>query len=509
MENAIAYIVEQLMGGETDLKRLKNESARRFGLQTTPRNSEILAYARKKGAVQLLKQLRKRPMRTRSGVTPIAVMIKPQGSCSWGCIYCPFTGKAAKSYTGEEPAALRSRQNNFDPFLQTQSRIKQFESCGHPTDKCEVIVMGGTFLAMDNDYKNYFIKNIYDALNERPGQSLEEAKRINETARHRAIGLTVETRPDICVQYVDEILNFGATRVELGVQHPDDGIYAKTNRGHGTKEVVETTEVLKNAAFKVLYHIMPGLPLSGPEKDIEMVKRLFADERFRPDMLKIYPTLVIPGTKLYEMQRNGEYEPYDAEEAAEVISEFYRHIPGYVRVMRIQRDIPATKIHAGVKKSNLRELVEAKLREKGIPVQEIRYREIGWKENTQPLEMHRMDYQASKGKEIFLSFENEKCIAAFLRLRIPGESMRPEINEECALVRELHVYGDEVSLAQEGAVQHRGMGSQLLEEAERIAKEEFGRKRMVVISGVGVREYYYRRGYRMHGAYVARELAQK
>lgn len=511
MEEALQYILERMQEGENNLKKLKIEAAGRFGLKQIPKNSELLAYAKQKGATGLLLQLKKRPMRTRSGVTPIAVMIKPQGSCHWGCIYCPFTGRAAKSYTGEEPAALRARDNHFDPYLQAQARIKQFESCGHPTEKCEVIVMGGTFLAMDPEYKNYFIKNIYDALNEKESEDIAHAKKINETAKHRVVGLTIETRPDTCVQHIDEIVGYGATRVELGVQHPDDAIYAKTNRGHATKEVIESTRELKNCAFKVLYHLMPGLPGSNPEKDIGMVQRIFEDERFKPDMLKIYPTLVIPGTKLYEMMQRGEYTPYSSEAAAEVISEFYRSIPKYVRVMRIQRDIPATNIAEGVKKSNLREMVEEAVRRKGINVQEIRYREIGWKRNKGkgPLELQRLDYEASGGKEIFLSFENENCIAGFLRLRImdtEAKSLRGEIDGNCALVRELHVYGDEVPLQERGGVQHQGLGSQLLLEAERIAKEEFDKKRMVIISGVGVREYYYKRDYALTGSYVGKML---
>lgn len=503
-EQAIDYIIDKLQEGEKNLLKLKREATTRFALSDLPRNSDLLARARQRGVTQLLEQLKKKPIRTGSGVTPIAVMIRPQDSCKWSCIYCPFTGKAAKSYTGEEPAALRARDNEFDPYLQTCSRIKQFESCGHPTDKCEVIVMGGTFLDMDSEYKTGFIKGIYDGLNGCKSKNLEEAKQINEIAKHRMIGLTIETRPDVCVQYIDEMLGYGATRVELGVQHPDDEIYAKINRGHGTAEVVDATKALKNAAFKVLYHIMPGLPGSNPKKDIQMIKRLFSDERFKPDMLKIYPTLVISGTKLYEMEQRNEYHPYTSKEAAETISEFYRYIPKYVRVMRIQRDIPAPQIHDGVKKSNLRQLVEQEVQRKNINVQEIRYREIGWNKEAASLELQRLDYEANGGTEIFLSFENTASIAGFLRLRIPGENVRAEIDD--GLVRELHVYGQELALEQKGKVQHTGLGTQLLQMAEKIAREEFDCKRMIIISGVGAREYYYARKYTKIGPYVGKNL---
>jgi elongator complex protein 3 len=509
--DALDYIIEKLLKGE-EIRKIKLEAAKLYSLERMPRNSDIIRRMKEKGLENRIK-LFKRPMRTLSGVTPIAVMIKPEQSCNWRCVYCPFTGRAAKSYTGEEPAALRARDNDFDAYKQVISRIGQFEAGGHETEKCEVIVMGGTFLAMDKAYKHGFIKGIYDACNGTPSESISHAKSINEKSKHRVIGLTIETRPDVCTEkHIDEILEFGATRIELGVQNPDDEIYKATKRGHGTEAVLKATKQLKDSSFKVLYHIMPGLPGSSSEKDIKMSKKLFEDERFRPDMLKIYPTLVIPGTELYESMKRGEYSPYSAEEAADIISEFYRYIPKYVRVMRIQRDIPATNIAEGVKKSNLRELVERKFREKGIIPKEIRYREVGLANvdfNSDDFELKRLDYNASSGKEVFLSFENkdDSLIAGFLRLRMPQESHRQEIDGKTALIRELHIYGRELALDKKGkAAQHHGLGSELLSEAERIAKEEFNRNKMIVISGVGVREYYYNKGYRLLGPYVAKKL---
>ncbi|MBI5228285.1 tRNA uridine(34) 5-carboxymethylaminomethyl modification radical SAM/GNAT enzyme Elp3 [Candidatus Micrarchaeota archaeon] len=529
-KKAIDYIIGRLVDGEQNLEILKRDASRKFEVDAIIKNPELLANFPKEKLTNKIKLLLlKKPTKTLSGVTPVAVMIRPQDSCKWGCIYCPFTGLAAKSYTGFEPAALRGRQFAFDPYLQAFNRVRQFEGGGHPADKCEVIVMGGTFLEMTSGYKTGFIKGIYDGLNGFKSGSLEEAIDKNELAKHRAIGLTIETRPDVCVQHIDEILSYGATRVELGVQHADDKMYKTMNRGHGVKEVVDSTRELKNAAFKVLYHIMPGLPGADKKKDIEHMKKMFEDERFRPDMLKIYPTLVIGGTVLNKWVESGKFEPYSSEEAADVISEFYRYIPKYVRVMRIQRDIPATKINTGVKKSNLRELVEAMMREKGIVPNEIRYREVGLqkanmaknkdgqknnKKNLKKikagdLEMHKLEYIASGGKEFFISYDTEEnFIGGFIRLRFPKSSLRKEIDENTALIRELHVYGAEVPLDEIGKrvkVQHKGLGSKLLEETEQIAREN-GKEKMIIISGVGVREYYRAKGYERDGPYMSKRL---
>lgn len=493
---AADYIVERIIAGERNLELIKREASRRFGIRSVIKNPEVLArFPKSRLTPEIKRMLIKKPTRTMSGISPIAVMVKPQGSCRWGCVYCPFTGLAAKSYVGFEPAALRGRQHSFDPYLQTVNRVEQFEGGGHAADKCEVIVMGGTFLGMEKSYKEFFIKGVYEGLNGRRAETLQAALKENETAEHRAVGLTMETRPDMCTQYIDEMLSYGATRVELGVQHADDEIYRLVNRGHTVNDVIESTKSLKDAAFKVLYHIMPGLPGSTIEKDAAFVKNLFSDSSFRPDMLKIYPTLVVGGTVLHRWAEEGKYEPYSSEDAAEAISEFYRHIPKYVRVMRIQRDIPAGRIGSGVKKSNLRELVEQKIREKGIAPAEIRYREVKDRPaRLSDFSIRKFGYEASAGRELFISCENdENIIAGFLRLR------------NTALVRELHVYGSEAPLSAEGRVQHRGIGSALLKEAENIAKDS-GKERILIISGVGAREYYRKHGYSSSGYYMGKAL---
>ena len=513
-ERAIQIVVKRLLSGERELEKLKLDAARKYRLKEFIRNSDILEKLNATERKRFLSILQKRPMRTLSGVTPVAVMIKPEGSCPYSCIYCP-TGLGAKSYTGYEPAALRARQEKFDPFGQVNNRLRHYQDTGHETSKCEIIVMGGTFLRMPRAYKRSFIKGIYDALNGKISKTLNLAKHRNETAIHRAIGLTIETRPDVCGKdEINEMLEFGATRVELGVQHPDDEIYKTLDRGHKTIDVIHATKLLKDSAFKVCYHLMPGLPGSDKKKDIAMVKRLFDNPDFRPDMLKIYPTLVMPDTGLAKMAEQGKYTPYDTETAADAISDFYRYIPEYVRVMRIQRDIPTGLIGCGVKNSNLRQLVENQVKEKGIIPKEIRLREIGLSREgfeRSEFKLKIKEYEASGGKEFFISFVNKKnMLAGFSRLRIPNEPFRKEIayDPHASLIRELHVYGSEVEVGSEGKgkAQHSGFGSQLLAEAERIAKEQFDSKKMVVISGVGAREYYRKHAYSDDGPYVSKKL---
>lgn len=507
-KEASIYIALKLLEGERDLKKLKREASLKFNLKSFLKNSDVIKYAHDYLTSDLIQLLKRKASRTLSGVSPIAVMISPENSCNFSCIYCPSSSFAPKSYTGFEPATLRARQNNFDPFLQVKTRLEQYKLNAHPTFKCDIIVMGGTFFSKPKEYRETFIKRIYDALNDVNSNSLEEAKKINETSKHRAIGLTIETRPDKCgEEEINEMLYYGATRVELGVQNPSDEIYRIIKRGHSVNDVIRATALLKDSAFKVTYHLMLGLPGSDKKRDIEMFKLIFENPDFRPDMLKIYPTLVVENTELYEMYKNGKYIPYDDEDALEVLLEAYKYIPRYVRVMRIQRDIPSNLIVKGVVRSNLRERVESLLKERGEVIEEIRYREIGRKNlSLKDLELEKIIYDASNGKEIFLSFVDKSfdAIAAFLRLRIPFSPFRKEIDENSSLVRELHVYGEEVELGKKGRIQHQGLGSKLLREAETISKEEFDVKKILVISGVGAREYYYKHGYREDGPYVSK-----
>ncbi len=435
------------------------------------------------------------------------------------CAYCPRGENAAQSYTGKEPAALRAIQNDYDAYRQTSARIEQLEAIGHKAEKCELIIMGGTFNAQPKEVQELFVKRALDAMNEKTSRTLAAALKLNEKAAHRAIGITFETRPDWCREKdVDELLRMGATRIELGVQTLSDEVYRKVKRGHTVADVAKATQACKDSALKVLYHMMPGL-LSDERKDVEMFRQLFSDSRFKPDMLKIYPFMVMPGTEMYEWWKRGEIKPYSADEAAKVLAKATKFIPRWCRIMRVQRDIPVYLIASGVKNSNLREMVDAELRKEGKTCGCIRCRELGLKMHKEKLEpdwtsvkLNRIEYDASGGKEIFLSFDEMKhdALVGFLRLRIPNSPHRPEIDGATALVRELHVYGESVGIGEEAKgkkLQHRKFGERLLAEAERIAAEEFDKKKLLVMAGVGVKPYYRKLGYRDDGVYVSKGLA--
>ncbi len=449
--------------------------------------------------------------RTISGVTPVAVMGKPIG-CPGECIYCPAFPDAPKSYTPESPAVLRAKICNYEPRRQVEKRLMILSNMGHPSDKVELIIMGGTYLAYLKEYQYQYIKNCYDRLNGNETPSLEAAKQTNETAEHRCVGLCIETRPDWCrEEEVKRMLEFGATRVEMGVQTLDDDIYRLVKRGHTVAEVVRATKLLKDYGFKVYYHWMPGLPGSSPEHDLELSQELFANDRFRPDGLKLYPTLVVAGTELETWYRDDRYQPYPMDEMADLMMNIKTLIPNYVRISRVMRDIPSKFIVAGCKDLALRSALKKRMEEIGVRCNCIRCREYGhrlrdgWKIGEPYL--RRVDYEASGGKEVFLSFEDEdETLFGLLRMRVASSAVG---NEDLAMVRELHVFGSEVPLGEKrvGATQHRGLGGQLLKEAERIARDEFQARRVAIISGVGAREYFRSEcGYELDGAYMVKGL---
>jgi len=494
-----------------DLEHWKNKLAKKYRIKM-PKNSEILRRLPDSLAKEYRHILVKKPSRTLSGVAIVAIMTSPFPCPHGKCIYCPGGPDkgTAQSYTGHEPAALRAAQYNFDPYEQTKTRIDQLNIIGHDTDKIDLIIMGGTFTARPQSYQEWFVKRAFDALNGKDAKTLEEAQLINEEAKNRCIGLTVETRPDWFMEReIDFALKLGATRVELGIQTVYDEILEFVKRGHTIKESIISTLLAKDAGFKINYHMMPGLPGSSPEKDFLAFKELFENPDFMPDMLKIYPTLVVKGTELYEMWKRGEYEPYSLEEMVELLVKVISVVPPWVRIQRIQRDIPAKFIEAGVKKGDLRAIVLREMEKRGIRCPEIRCREVGRK-NGNNFEIVRRDYDASQGKEVFLSYEDksEDSIAAFLRLRKPSDfAHRPEIRNS-AIVRELKVFGKEVPVGEREARswQHRGFGRELMSTAEDIAKSEWDIDRVVVISGVGVRNYYRKLGYERLGPYMAKKI---
>jgi elongator complex protein 3 len=472
---------------------------------------------------KLLSLLRRKTTRTISGVIVIAVMTKPY-PCPQAepCAYCPGGPSfgVPQSYTGFEPAAMRGLQNQFDPYLQVKSRIEQLSAIGHGVDKAELIIMGGTFPATPLDYQTWFVQRCLDALTDKDSASLEEAKKNAEASSIRNVGITVETRPDWAKEAnVDCMLNMGVTRVEMGVQNPSDEIYRIVGRKHKVQDVIEATRIMKDAGLKIVYHMMPGLPGSNQEKDLEAFREIFENPNFKPDMIKIYPCLVLKGTKAYDWYRVGKYKPYTNDEAARLIVDIKKIIPPWIRIMRVQRDIPAPLIIAGVNKSNLRQLVHQKLKEQGIKCRCIRCREAGHrmitdksKPNPDKVKILTTKYMASEGEEIFISAEDtlNDALIGYLRLRLPSErAHRPELKDQpCSVVRELHVYGPLVPVGKHlaKAWQHKGYGGMLLNEAENITREDYDLKKILVISALGTKQYYMRFGYQQYGVYVSKLL---
>ena len=526
-DNAIRDLIRALMllsyPTHNDLHRLKNQIAAKHQLARVPSNAEILSVLTPEEKSKLLPILRRKTTRTISGVTVVAVMTKPQ-SCPQPepCAYCPGGPKhgVPQSYTGYEPAAMRGSQNNYNPYLQVKSRIKQLIAIGHKVDKVELIIMGGTFPATPIEYQTWFIQRSLDAITGKASADLEEAKANAETSRIRNVGITVETRPDWCKEtHVDTMLDMGVTRVEIGVQNPNDATYRLVGRKHTVADVIEATRVAKDAGLKIVYHLMPGMPGSNQARDLEAFHRVFSDPAFKPDMIKIYPCLVIKGTKAHEWYLRGEYTPYSTEAATRLIAEVKQIIPPWIRVMRVQRDIPAKLILAGVKKSNLRQLVQENLFKHGDKCACIRCREVGHRmkadnitpnlDNVQILHKY---YEASEGEEIFISAEDPEnsILIGYLRLRIPSaKAHRLEISAlPAAIVRELHVYGQLVPVGKHlaKAWQHKGYGAVLLSEAERLARENYDLKKLLIISALGTKKYYYRFGYKRDGVYVSKTL---
>ena len=523
-----------------------------------PANIEILEVYRQlvkakriKPSQKLEYLLKKQKTRTLSGIASITVLTKPY-PCPGKCVYCPTEKKMPKSYLSDEPAVMRAILTGFDPYKQVTARLNSLNITGHPTDKIELIILGGTFSSLSWDYQQQFVARCFKACNEgkfcTTGQqkfkithknskvrtlealrkiksfalpkisiSLDKEKKKNEKAKHRLIGITVETRPDyISEKEIIKLRKLGVTRVELGVQSIDDKILAGIKRGHTVQETVRATKLLKDAGFKINYHLMPNLPGSTPKKDLETFKTLFSDQRFQPDMLKIYPCVLTRDSQLAKLYKQGKYKPYSDKQLISLLVKIKKVIPSYVRIMRLGRDIPATDIIAGNKLSNIRQEVQRKMTQDKVSCRCIRCREIkDAKRVARNIKQKRKDYQASDGKEIFLSFEDVKNdkLLAFLRLRIPSQSISGQkhwlpVLEGSALIREVHSYGQliPVSTRKKGAVQHSGFGKKLAQEAEKIAEREFGLQKIAVISGVGVRDYYRKLGYRLQEEYMAKTL---
>ncbi|MEM0128735.1 MAG: tRNA uridine(34) 5-carboxymethylaminomethyl modification radical SAM/GNAT enzyme Elp3 [Thermoplasmata archaeon] len=459
----------------------------------------------------------RRPTRTLSGVAVVAVMTAPAACPHGRCVYCPGgleTG-TPQSYTGEEPSALRGAQFHWDAERITRHRIEALEATGHPTSKVDVIVMGGTFPSRPPSYQRSVFQGIYDALNGRRTGGLEEAQRVNETSSHRLVGLTVETRPDWCdARVLPFLLGAGVTRVEIGVECLEPEVLGAMGRAHGVKEVVRATREARASGLKVCYHMMLGLPGMDPGRDLAGFRRLFEDPAYRPDMLKIYPTLVVGGTPLAERFADGSYRPYTTDEAADLLVRIKKLLPPWVRIQRVQRDIPARLIVSGPRAGNLREIALRRLEAEGLRCPCLRCREVGRRAVPDGAEFHLVerDYEVLGGRERFLSFEEEAggAVAGYLRLSMPGPGSTDPAGSESPIVRELKVLGREVPVGTPGdargdSFQHRGLGRALMDRAAVISREE-GYSRLRVMSAVGTRPYYARLGFARDGPWMARTL---
>ena len=460
--------------------------------------------------------VQRKPIRTISGVTPITVVVQPL-SCKWRCTYCPTFKDAPKSYTPLSPAIMRAAPLKYDPSAQVQARLEQLEQMNHPTNKVELILIGGTFLDPGSctlEYQYSFIKSCYDSLNSRVSSTLEKAQALNETAAHRCVALCIETRPDVCEdEHIDRMLEFGTTRCEIGVQTLDEEIYKTIKRGHGIKQVKDASARLKNSSFKLGYHVMPGLPGSNVDKDIEMYKEFFENPAYRPDHVKIYPTQVMEGTELGEQAKKTRWQTYNDKELLEVLKAIKKATPRYCRIMRMMRAVPSKYILSGTKHSDFRKLAASALIKEGSHCKCIRCREVGFVQNSgkkidRRLHLKITKYESSNGQEFFLEHVNkDDVLFSLARLRIPPGSHRKEITNKTLLVRELHVYGPEVVIdeREDAASQHKGLGRKLMQKAEETALDN-GCKKIVVISGAGVREYYSRLGYNLEGHYMVKGI---
>lgn len=496
-----------------DLQKLKMELASKYSLSRIPSDVEILNCL--PATPEEKKLFRIKRTRTISGVAVVAAMTSPEACPHGKCIYCPGGPdiNSPQAYTGHEPAALRGRTHNYDPYNQVFHRLAQLETIGHDVSKVDLIVMGGTFTARTAEYQNGFVKGCFDAMNRSLSGSLDESMHLNEHSARRCVGITVETKPDWFMEKdIDIALSYGTTKVELGAQIINDRILKLNHRGHGIEEIRKSTQLARDAGLKIVYHLMPGMYGAEPGNDVDSFRKVCEDQDFRPDMLKIYPTLVVKGTSLYRLWKAGRYTPPTTDEVTSLLTEFMKMIPPWMRIQRVQRDIPVPFIVAGCKRSDIRNIVERKARLTGVRISEIRAREVGI-DSVSPqgnLSRVRRDFAAGNGHEVFLSEEDpEGHVAGYLRLRNPSRGPhRPEM-EDSSIVREIKVVGEALPIGAkpEGQWQHRGIGKDLIAWAEEISSGEFDKRRLLIISGVGVRDYFRKLGYERVGPYMGKLLS--
>lgn len=457
--------------------------------------------------------LQVKPTRSQAGVTVVTVLTKPY-PCPGKCIFCPTDVRMPKSYLHDEPGAMRAERHAFDPFDQTSARIEALERIGHPADKIELLILGGTWSSYRRDYQEWFVKRCLDAMNGVDAGSLAEAQAINAVGERRNVGLVVETRPDhLRPDELRWLRYLGVTKVQIGVQSLDDHILTLNRRGEQVSDTRTAMRLLRLAGFKIHAHWMPNLLGASPESDIEDFSRLWSDTALKPDELKIYPCMLVENAELYDYWQRGEYRPYSEEEITEVLIACKKQVPPYVRINRIVRDIPTTNVVAGMKKANLRQLAQREMSRRGMRCRCIRCREVRRRVvSVDKLALQNLTYETDATTEHFLSFESERYIAGFLRLSLPKPGVKPPLPELAgmAMIRELHVYGPAVPIgeASNGEAQHSGLGSRLLEQALSLAGKA-GYRSIAVISAIGTREYYARYGFELDGLYMTRQVGPR
>lgn len=531
---------------QINVTRIIREEATKHRLSTIPRVCDVISYIPPEYQ-SLVAQLRVKPVRTASGVAVVAVMCKPHRCPHIAltgniCVYCPGGPDSSfeystQSYTGYEPTSMRAIRARYDPFEQARDRLKQLRGLGHSTDKVEYIIMGGTFMSLPDSYRDEFIMKLHDALSGHHSSTVAEAVAVSAESKQKCVGITIETRPDFCMQpHIDKMLSYGCTRIEIGVQSVYEDVAFDTNRGHTVRSVCECFRTTKDAGYKIVAHMMPNLPNVDKKRDLAQFREYFDNPAFRSDGLKIYPTLVIRDTGLYELWKAGKYRSYSPDELIEFLAQILSYVPPWTRIYRVQRDIPMTLVSSGVERGNIRELTLARMKDYGTRCRDVRTREVGIKgihEHVVPreIELVRRDYAANGGWETFLSYEDteQDILIGLLRLRKCSESAyRKELtgatgiqkypdglethgavlNGNASIIRELHVYGSAVQVDHKDAdrFQHRGFGALLIAEAERIARDEHGSSKLAIISGVGTRKYYAKFGYALEGPYMAKRL---
>ena len=477
---------------------------------------------------KVLEKIRMKPMRTLSGVTTVTVLTRPE-ACPGHCIFCPTESRMPKSYLSDEPGGARAVQNDFDPFRQVSSRLEAYDAIGHPTDKIELLILGGSWTAYPLEYQEWFVQRCFDAMNGFDSQTLEQAHTANEASAHRNVGLVIETRPDeITPERLTWLRWLGVTKVQLGAQSMDDAILEINKRGHTTAQTLQACAMLRAAGFKIVLHWMPNLLGATLESDREDFKRLWVDAC--PDEIKIYPTQLLKNSALYQYWLRGEYHPYSTDELIGLIADIKPGIPAYCRVNRVIRDIPSSHVVAGNKRTSLRQDVMAELARRGQQCGCIRCREVRGKGVTpEVLQLIPTVYHATQAEEYFLEYRTpEGKIAGYLRLSLPENPASfwkdAEVNaeftdhpldmegmaldlEQAAIIREVHVYGQSLPVGGElnGAAQHSGLGTRLLEQAEKIALDR-GFKKLAVIAAVGTRLYYESRGFTRGSLYLVKNL---